>query len=119
MSRIAELRKRVRSFLWRDVELCPCCMYAAEYAEDCRDCHDPGAILTRIDFTRFSLTNNCPEECEPGFTWSACDGCGQTGGELHPYVMWREPQRFVSGIGTRQAQAKLLNELANTSPHHP
>ncbi len=98
-SRIAELRRTVRSVRWDDISLCPCCAYAAEYGEDCVDCHDPKAILSRIDFVRFSVTNNCPEWCcESSFSWSPCDGCGETGGIRHPYVLWREPQRFHSGI---------------------
>lgn len=39
---------------------------------------------------------NCPEDCEGGFSWSRCDGCGSTlGGDRHPAVAWEEVKRSV------------------------
>lgn len=30
----------------------------------------------------------CPEDCDGWFSWSSCDGCGNTdGGERHPAVV--------------------------------
>ena len=38
----------------------------------------------------WELYPSCPEDCEGGFSWSSCNGCGSTlGGDRHPAVAWK------------------------------
>jgi len=56
--------------------------YGAREWTDCPDCEGQG--FTVDDSTSV-------DQCEPGFSWSSCDGCGShLGGDRHPAVAMRE-----------------------------
>jgi hypothetical protein len=39
----------------------------------------------------WEYSNNCPEDCEGGFSWAPCDFCGsRLGGDRHPAVLMRK-----------------------------
>lgn len=77
-----------------DVEVCVDCLMLDACGpgeldeETVKRCSD-GFALNETDGWHYF--NACPEECEGGFSWSACDICGSTlGGDRHPGALIRD-----------------------------
>lgn len=52
--------------------------------------HDAAMDALWPDADGWDITPNCSEDCEGGFSWSPCEGCGSPlGGDRHPAVAMR------------------------------
>lgn len=112
---MATLTRR-RSIHWRNLWVCQCCMLTDACGECCADDSHGGdgvAPWSGFDFARFGVTmgllrefhrDGCDsdEDCDcdrDSFDWSSCDGCGSgLAGERFAFTMWRERQRFDTGV---------------------
>ncbi len=67
-----------------ELEVCTDCLTLIANGEVPKD--DPEFSLLD-EWDGWMLAINCDEDCEGGFSWSQCDGCGSTlGGDRHPVI---------------------------------
>lgn len=112
---MATLTRR-RSIEWCNLWVCQCCMLEHGNGECCADDSHGGdgvAPWSAFDFARFSVTmgllrkyheggcladEDCDCERESFGRWP-CSGCGSgLAGERFAFTMWREQQRFDTGV---------------------
>lgn len=78
------------------IDLCSQCLVVT--ANGCETDEDvKTAELLAARWPGWDVHGNCPEDCDPWFSWSSCEGCGEhLGGDRHQGVAMRRNRRRVT-----------------------
>lgn len=117
VSRLAELRARVRGIVFGRIDLCQCCTLVVANGECCADDQHGGdgiEPLSALDgrfhvslgLTADEHSEYCDREADgecdcdrEEFATSRCDGCGSyLAGSRYAATLFREPQHFTRPV---------------------
>lgn len=78
------------------IDLCSqCLVVTANGCETDEDVATAEAIART--WPGWNIHGNCPENCDGWFSWSSCEGCGESlGGDRHPGVAMRRNRKRVT-----------------------
>ena len=80
----------------RKIDLCSqCLVVTANGCETDEDIQTAEALAR--EWPGWDVHGNCPENCDGWFSWSSCEGCGESlGGTRHPGVAMRRNRKRVT-----------------------